>query len=247
MIIRPDGFSLLLITQPDHAALAGRLMRAWRSDGLIDSARRPQILVAIEEHDNGWRDVDEAPLVDASTGRLLDFVEAPAAVRQGLWPQGVARLSRTPYAAALVAQHAVSVYGRYRSDHGWSAFFREMEDARDRCLRAAEPVTPAPVTPEQLAEDYRFVRLGDLASLTFCNGWTEPQADAAGYTTRLENAHLLDEARLIVTPDPFGGREVPFAITARRLPARAYESSSDARTAFRAAPTVALTGVASGG
>ena len=53
--------------------------------------------------------------------------------------------------------------------------------------------------PRRLLHDYRFLRLGDLLSLTFCNGWPEPQADAFGYRIR------FDGARLTVSPDPSAG------------------------------------------
>lgn len=204
MIIRPSGSSQLLITQPDHAALAARLMQHWSADGLPDSPRRPTILLAIREHDNGWREVDRSPIVDEATGRILDFVNAPEDVRRAVWPRGVGRLAHTPYAAALVAQHALHIYRRYRTAPAWSSFFGEMEAARARHLEATSGATL-----DELLRDYFFLRIGDLASLTFCNGWTDAQSDDAGYTIRLEGS------RLMVTPDPFAGRRVPLEVAAR--------------------------------
>ena len=101
-------------------------MRRWRADGFPDSPRRAAILLAIEEHDNGWREVDAAPVLDVTTGRILDFISAPDSVRRGVWPRGVQRLAAEPCAAALVAQHAMHVYGRYRTALEWRPFFAEM-------------------------------------------------------------------------------------------------------------------------
>jgi Protein of unknown function (DUF3891) len=238
MILRPAGSSLLLITQPDHAALAARVMRHWRAGGLQESARRSSILLAVEEHDNGWREVDAAPVLDEHTGRILDFVGLPEQARRAIWPRGVERLAATPYSAALVAQHAAHVYRRYRGSPGWDPFFIEMEALRDKHLRAAE------LSQADLLADYSFVRLGDLVSLTFCNGWTEPQTDDAGevgYTIR------LDGARLAVTPDPFEEREIAIEIAARELPDHPYRSKSDAEMAYSAAREVTVAGVAVGG
>jgi hypothetical protein len=53
MIIRPDDAARIAITQPDHAALVGRIMHAWRANGLPESPRRDDILLAVTEHDNG--------------------------------------------------------------------------------------------------------------------------------------------------------------------------------------------------
>jgi hypothetical protein len=235
MIVRQAGSSQLLMTQPDHAALSARIMREWRANDFGNVPRRSVILQAVEEHDNGWREVDATPLVDETTGRILDFVTAPDSIRRGVWPRGVERLAATPYAAALVAQHAVHVYRRYRSDLGWAPFFSEMEAIRNRHLHAA-----APLTLDDLLRDYFFVRAGDLASLAFCNGWTAVQSDDAGYAIRLEGS------RLIISPDPFEGREVALEIIARELPNRPFRSASDAERAFSAAPSVAVKGVALG-
>src|SRR5262245_9095214 len=130
----------MLIAQPDHAALAARIMSAWRADGLPASSRREVILFATHHHDDGWLDVDATPLVSAA-GELLDFVNAPEPVRLGLWPRAVERLEATPYAAALVAQHALHIYESYRAKGQASGFFAEMESLRERHLANAAPRT----------------------------------------------------------------------------------------------------------
>jgi uncharacterized protein DUF3891 len=208
-------------------------MGAWQHP-LPDAPVRDVVLLATREHDNGWREADAAPLVDATTGRILDFMHAPESVRQSIWPRGVERLSSTPYAAALVAQHALSVYDHYRPLPAWRPFFERMESARHDALRRA-----APHTIEDLGRDYFFVRMGDLASLTFCNAWNEPQR-LDGFELRLEGP------RLTIRPDPFDRREVPLSISARQLPDRRYRSEADACEAFRSAPTVTVNGVALG-
>ena len=234
MIIRYTGSTLLLITQPDHAALAGRIMREWSRDDLSSPPRRDDILRAIDEHDNGWREVDHSPIVDEGTGRILDFVSAPDHVRQAVWPRGVERLAGNPYAAALVAQHAIHVYARYRDRPGWASFFSMMEARRDRHLSAVPGATL-----DQLLRDYVPVRIGDLISLTFCNGWTDPQRES-GYEIKLE------ENRVTVTPDPFGGRSIDIDAPAVALPDRPYPSAEGASKAFQSAPRCLLTGTVLG-
>ena len=235
MILRPAGADRHFITQPDHAALAARIMEQWRAGGLGDSPRRDVILRASREHDNGWRAPDSAPRLGAR-GEPLDFVTAPDEVRRAVWPRGTARLSHQPYAAALVARHATHVLRRYRGLPAWLRFFDEMDQARARHLEAAGE------SPDTLGHDYTFLRLADLLSLTFCNGWTEPQQDdsGSGYSARLEGD------RLLVTPDPIGGAEVPLEVRARALPVR-FDSAEKAQAAFMAAPIVTLKGKALGG
>lgn len=221
MIIRPFGTSQLVITQPDHAALAGRLMQHWIGDGLPGSPRRDEILLAIREHDNGWREVDAAPIVDAATGGLVDFIHAPDAVRRAVWPRGVARLSATPYAAALVAQHALYIYSRFRADPEWRLFFSGLETARAHHLDRI-----GPVSLDDLLRDYAFLRLADLISLTFCRASPDPPKGDFGYAVDLEGDDV------IVAPNPFGGKAVKIEISARVMPLRPFTSGADALETF---------------
>ena len=223
MIVRQHGARQLLITQPDHAALAARIMCEWEEPALACSPRRDAILLATAEHDNGWRETDAAPIVDPASGRVLDFVALPASMRQEIWPRGVARLASVPYAAALVAQHALHVYSRFRDDPEWTPFFAEMTSARDAHLQAA-----APACLDDLLADYQFVRAGDLVSLAFCNAWEEPQPDGFGRTV------TFDGAGVTIDPDPFNGRRIDVEIAGR-----------DA-AAFHAGAAIAVRGTVSG-
>lgn len=231
MIVRSTGHSLLLITQPDHAHLAARVMD--RCVPLRSHPRRQEILHAIAEHDNGWREEDAAPSVNPETGAIQDFINASLDVRHRVWPRAVARLADSPWAAALVAQHAITVYDRFRADLAWEAFFRSMEEARDAMLRAAD----RPL--EELLPDYVYVRLGDLISLTFCNDWAEEQRYGE-FRVRPDGPHLA------VVPDIFGGASVSFEIEAREIPQQSYRSEAVLHSAVRRASTVVLRGEVSG-
>lgn len=109
MIIRRLGSSLHLITQPQHAALAARIMREWHVDHFPESPRKASILMAVEHHDDGWDDADASLVVDEASGRLLDFMEVSDTLKRETSSSGIERLASDPYAAALVAQHRLHV------------------------------------------------------------------------------------------------------------------------------------------
>jgi hypothetical protein len=232
MIVRRTGRVLHLITQPDHAALSRRVMERWVP--LHDAPRRASILLAIEEHDNGWREPDAAPMVDAATGRIYDFITVPTPIRQAVWPRGVARVAEADlWAGALVAQHALTIYDRYQTDPAWGGFFAAMTERRDALLRLAGR------SAADLQHDYAFVRIGDLISLVFCNQWTEAQ--------RYDQWSIgLTGDCVAVAPDAFGGRRIPIAIRAREIPDVPYASDDQVQQALRAAPAVTLHGLISG-
>jgi hypothetical protein len=227
MIVRSLRDRIQLITQPDHAHLARRIME--HCVPLAARSRRDAILHAIAEHDNGWAEADAAPGVDASNGNILDFITVPLHVRHAVWPRGIARLEDDPWAAALVGQHALTVYGRFRSDRDWTAFFAEIAAARDAMLAASG------IPLDDLVADYPFVRLGDLISLAFCTGSADEQR-VADWTVQLSGT------RVVVTPDVFGGEEIPIEIEARAIPNRPYRSDAELRDALREAAVTTLRG-----
>lgn len=227
MIVRPGDGVLHLITQPDHAALAARLMALWPS--LIASPRRRDILTAIEHHDRGWAAPDAAPTVDPATGVVLDFSHVPVSVRQDVWPVSVERLAAAPWSAALVAHHAVSVYGRFRGQAEWEPFFERMTALRDEHLERSGGAI------DTLVRDYVYVRLGDLLSLTFCTGAQTPEP-LGPWTIR------LDGSRLHVMPNPFL-LDVTFAVEAREIADVPYPTDDALREAIAAGRSRALEGV----
>ena len=231
MIVRPVDDGLQLITQPDHAHLARTIMES--SVPLAFRPRRDAILHAIGEHDNGWAEEDAAPTVNSNTGSVADFVSVPLSVRHRVWPRGVARLADDPWAAALVAQHALTVYDRFRSDIEWTPFFDEMAAARSEMLR----VSGMPL--DALDADYPFVRLADLISLTFCAGWADEQR-FGDWTVQLFGT------RGVVSPDPFGGVVIPIEINAREIRIRQFRSDAELRDALKEGSTTTLRGEVSG-
>jgi Protein of unknown function (DUF3891) len=230
MIVRSSLRHLLLITQPDHARLARRIME--RCVPLAAHPRRDVILHAIQEHDNGWSEEDASPTVNSSTGEIVDFVNAPAEVRQRVWTRGVARLADDPWAAALVAQHAIVIYDRFHSDAAWAPFFDAMRLERDSMIRATGGA------PDDLRSDYEFVRLADLTSLTFCTGWTGEQR-FGDWVVQLSGTRVF-------TPDVFGGAEIPIDIVANDIANRRFSSNDELREALRGAATRTLRGTVVG-
>lgn len=228
MIVRPDGDDLLLITQPDHARLALAIAEAWAPAGLAGRPRRESIRLAAREHDNGWREEDAAPQIDAA-GRPVDFVGASLDVKLRVWTRGIDRLAVTDaYAAALVALHALTVYDQRRPDADWTAFFGAMAERHDALLRQSG------VDAAAAQDDYHVVNVADALSLAFCTNAAPPRP-IAGHAVALEGAALY------VTPDSLTV-PVPLRVLVRRLPDRPYASPADLRAAIDAAAPAWLTG-----
>jgi hypothetical protein len=221
MIVRRDQESFLLITQPDHARLASDIVTAIRTEAALERASRDTVLLATREHDNGWIEVDADPTIDPATGNPCDFINGPAHVKHELWPRAIRRMApRNARAAALIAEHALTVYHYRIAEPEWRSFFGPITALRDDLLAQISALDgPA---RDAFQEEYRCVRLGDVFSLQFCNGWTDPH-ETFGYRATLAGSELR------IAPDPFGGGVVPLRIMARRIPARRYASDADLR------------------
>jgi hypothetical protein len=223
---------VLFITQPDHAILAADVARHF--DRLDEHPRRDMILLAAREHDNGWHEPDEALVFDDESGRALDFIGVTDALKQSVWPVAIDRVAvRSLYAAALIAEHAAFVYGANRDKPAWRGFFEDMERRRDDLLRRAE------VPRDTLADDYRFVALADLISLSFCNGWTEPRE-------RFGHRVWSESDAVVVSPAIVPRAPIAIRVRARRIADRRYGSAAELRRTLDAAPVEWIDGHARG-
>ncbi len=102
MLRRDDGANWLVITQPEHAALSGRLAQVWATI----PAPRAETLLAVYEHDNGHAPSDANGHWNPQTGGVQDFRSAPKEMQAEIARRGVERLAvESPYAALLVAIH----------------------------------------------------------------------------------------------------------------------------------------------
>lgn len=214
MIVCPEGDRLLIVTQPDHAHLAGELLALWCSDGLPEHPLRSEILFAAREHDNGWREADAAPRVDAGSGRPHDFRSMPHPVRLEVWRRGTARFTAShPYAALLIVEHALHVNPELRGSEEGSTLMAELAELRGDLLAATA------TREEELAVDYRLLDLADLASLIGCNRWHQAW-ERSGY--RLAGA----DGTLHLDPFPLAGATT-FRVPCRSIPDRRYTGDAD--------------------
>jgi len=234
MIVRDEGPTFLLITQPDHALLAEQIAAAVRTEPALSGPARGVVLLAVREHDNGWSEVDAEPAVDPATGRPLDFMTGPAPVKHELWLRGIRRVARMhAHAGALVAEHAVTVYGYRRAQADWRPFFDSITALRDELLEQIGMMSGA--GRARFDAEYRCVQIADAFSLQFCNQWRESLA-TLDYRCRME------DATLIISPDPLAGATLDVRVLGRRIPAARYADDGELREAMAAVPPVVVAG-----
>ncbi len=106
----PDG-RLLCINQTSHALMAAAFCRHWGNESFAAPAPYEPVMMAIAQHDNGWYEWEQAPMLRAD-GFPMDFMHGPAAdAKAALWALGIARAAaQHPYAGLLVRRHATLLY-----------------------------------------------------------------------------------------------------------------------------------------
>lgn len=214
MIITPRGDKLRLVTQNDHAHFAAEILSLWVTDGLPEHPRRPELLFAAREHDNGWRETDSAPFCDKATGRPHDFMSLPRDERWRIWRRGPRRYARRePYAALLITRHARALHDDRRDEPEWADIFALWRQLEEELMEETE------TREADLAADYRWIDLTDLFSLAVCAGWTHT---VERYGFRME----VRDGSLVVDPFPWAG-STTFRVQCREIPDRKYTSDTD--------------------
>ncbi len=184
MIIVEHGSRLRCITQTDHAQLGADLLELWILNGLPHHPRRNELLFAVREHDNGWREADAAPRTDPQTSRPYDFRSHPNELRIEIWQRCVSRLSAShPYAALLITTHCLRLHRTIRDEPSWNGFLTGVESLQDELFKLSG------LSPGELEEDYAWLSLGDTLSLVVCDAWTR-QTEQHGSTFGLRRGAL---------------------------------------------------------
>jgi len=226
VIVRRSGTGWLAVRQADHARLAGEIVGLARLPELVGHPRRERLLRAVAGHDNGWWEEDAAPRLDPETGGPLDFRALPAAARDAVWSRSVERWAESdPYVAALVAGHFLRL--------ARSASLAPPPEGLDAAAaRRLELLERAEVGPDAVAEDDRWLRLGDELSLVAAT-LDEGFLGSPGWRCRVRE--LADRTELAVEPFPWAGT-TRFTLERRRIPARRYDSATELGVALVAAP-----------
>jgi hypothetical protein len=237
MIVATERGDSLLVTQNDHAALAAELLGSWRA--VADIPQRELLLRATRRHDNGWRETDSAPRIDAE-GNPQDFRSVPSRERRRLWERGIERYRRSdPECALLVVEHALWLHRDVVADPDLLALTETARQLREE-LTGEDPGRLGLVT-----ELYPWLRLADDLSLRSCMGLGAPfQLELPGAQRSLtgtlrSEAHREDPVhstlwKLCLDPFPLAGATT-FRIRHRRISRRAYRDDADLAVALASA------------
>jgi hypothetical protein len=152
------------ISQPAHAALAGRV--AAILNGQLFGEVPDEIIETIGTHDLGWSAIDLGALETAEHTRPMSFISAPSAIAVQAWRRSIAEAeARSPLSAYVVRGHFCLLAPR-DEDIEHEPFRKEEETQLQ--------IAVADLNCDVRGLDHFIAFLGfcDLLSLHLCSGWS---------------------------------------------------------------------------
>ncbi|HZQ69403.1 MAG TPA: DUF3891 family protein [Terriglobales bacterium] len=202
-----------LISQPDHASLAGDLAAriSWENIPSLD----PEILEAIRLHDEGWAEFDRMPLSRA--GRPLSFLDFQPADFLKAWRISINRAEESSAIGSLLVSSHFRRLGEFRlrlsadaaSDIALVDDFLRAEKQRESRLTAAQGRSGQEI---QILVD--VLQFCDLLSLYLCSGSREEVEFPQIFQGQQVRAHYED-GLYRTHPGIFGGG-ASLGVTARK-------------------------------
>jgi hypothetical protein len=247
MIVRhqSDG-SVVMITQIDHAKLAGLFAAHWGNRRFTRPHPYVSMVRAAQYHDGGWLRYETNPHLDPATGRSPSYQQIPNdAAQLAAYQWAIDMLTNIDsYTGLMVSKHRT---GLWQSRYGVMTqpparpARKLTEDINDFIARneARQHVITAGLDRHEVAMNYNLLQVWDLLSLYFCSSEVleehviEPVPSAYGNAPPSSPMRLkpVAAARIAIDPFPFEGTALDIGVVYRRL---AQNDLRDADT-FRAA------------
>ncbi len=109
VIRREDQGEFLLITQHDHALIAGELAEQFGNDSFARPEPRESVIRGVSLHDCGWPLHDDQPTLNSS-GQPRDVFESTPEIAIPTWTASAEKAAaQDPYAGLLVSLHVLSL------------------------------------------------------------------------------------------------------------------------------------------
>lgn len=265
----PQGYEL--ITQDDHAILAGDLARQVDPEFLHSLDPAEATLLGIRHHDAGWHLFDELPVL--STAKIpLDVFEAPRQITHKAWLESANRAcSIHPYAGLLVCLHGLSLSAmsvsanppvrfdpqQLRQQFDLNKFqhrmIEKLESLRNQVgLRTDRPLrlglAEGWIDPEEdkLKHNFRLLQAMDVLSLWVCcthmpSVLSAHFSPAPGQPARRLTIHRSSPHELRLTPWFFRSNRVEACVRYRAIPSKTYATDQELRQAYAEARPGLLT------
>lgn len=167
MIVIQQSDSCIMITQHDHAKISGVLAEGWKTDFFWGHERKSDVVFAIYEHDRGWIDLDQTPLLNKDSMIPFSFTNYPVAPKIDHYKKGIDEVeAKNNYAALLCSLHYTS-FLQHASDPISHNFYNQ-EKKRQQDLIKSLNIRGYAEKEKKLQYHLNMLKFCDNLSLYIC-------------------------------------------------------------------------------
>ncbi|WP_017256889.1 DUF3891 family protein [Pedobacter arcticus] len=162
MILREDSENYILITQHDHAYIAGELLSHFKKE-FIAVEHFESFKFAVHQHDRAWVIPDSHPLLNDVTQKPFTFLDFPEKLKLYFYKLGIEQVNQAnSYAALLCSMHYSNLASSSASETARQ--FIEREKLRQNHLIAKLKIPHTRLLQYQL----KLLKFCDELSLFIC-------------------------------------------------------------------------------
>ncbi len=256
IISRQNGY-LVMVRQDEHMIHAAEITRRWGNEYVGKPTPNDSVVMAIGQHDLGWKKPDDEVLFNSEMGQPVNFMDVNLRQHVEFYGDGYERaVQRDPYAGLLIGMHWIGLYTSrfgydptftYKTSEDLKAFMNETIRTQQKNWIEIKHEMWKHHQPRREFEDkiwlhYELFQVMDRISLFIClsdhDRIHETTLGPVRFTLNGDYKHLkvrtTGHGEITVDPFPFDQAfdvSVPF----RRISDKRYASQEEAREAFHAA------------
>jgi hypothetical protein len=252
-----------LVTHVTHANLAGAFAKYWGNALFADPTPRPNVLLGIDTHDDGWAFRDASPSITREgkpsafsselVGKYSAFEEIDIEDYLAVRERAVQQIaSKDGYAALLVSMHTYNLLTA-RADRSTIApeqlpllddFLSRQQDLQQTLrtnIRSNPSFTESDTSDEAVLDNFRLLQATDNLSLLTCVDYASPATllhplrTVDGNHTEVQ-VTSQGNRHFQLRPYPFAPESVTLTFPARHIPAKTFASSQELQCLFTHAP-----------
>ncbi len=220
----------ILISQREHARLAGDFARYWGDPSWRAISPDGIILPMIYHHDDGWADWDDHPRLDSVSHAPIAFTEMPIADAHAIWKRSIDAVAALgPLAQYAVASHFLNLRkgGSGSATADGAAFIQQYSAQAEGWLQAWQQHAGETHGLAIAQRAVTALQLFDALSLWLCVTDGRQPHRLVG----LDGTHVcltcVAPRTIHCEPWPFMRRDLSVTVTAWQVPVRHYASSQE--------------------
>ena len=243
MIRRENCNGWIIISQTDHSTLSGELMKYWGNEYFPKPDPCEEVLFAVREHDNGWREWEQNPGINNINKYPRNFLEMTYKEQSEIWRRSFLRFSQShPYASSLIALHFDKFNNNICKSN--SKALQLKTEISDFVYKNLHMTTGEIENGSDILRNLKYVQIGDIISLALCHGWkTVKLEDIPLYPEKgntLINLQSTDAVSYNLHPYPFSRSDIKLSVPAKYLPKKTFSGSRELLEFINKSPSTRL-------